>query len=372
MIKPWLFKKISQKSRLALLLICLIPGLSFFETKYVYGDEMLAVLDEQAIPVKVPNHVLLVGITRVENRLVAVGEQGVIIYSDDSGISWRQSKVPVSVTITSVAFINKNDGWAAGDCGVILHTVDGGISWQTQLTGFQVNKMQVATASKFFEENSGGAAAQTAVRRASIFMNAGADKPFLSVLPISTSKIMVFGAYRMAVVSNDAGQNWSDISLNIGDPVSHNLYAAVVIDNETYLASETGIVLRSTDGGVTYPQVALPEPYTLFGIMGTPKNAILTFGVGGNIFRSVDQGKSWSQASLNTNANLTAGIVLLSGHILITDESGGVFISIDDGITFRRMQENQGMALYGVTQATNGDVVLAGDTGIRVIQSTDF
>jgi len=84
-------------------------------------------LDTPAIMVKAPTKVLLVAITRApDNRLVAVGEHGVAIYSDDNGTSWTQASVPVNVTLTCVSFATAKIGWAAGHYGVVLNTQDGG------------------------------------------------------------------------------------------------------------------------------------------------------------------------------------------------------------------------------------------------------
>ena len=47
---------------------------------------------------------LLLDITRIGSRLVAVGAHGHIVYSDDSGKSWQQARTPASVTLTSVYF----------------------------------------------------------------------------------------------------------------------------------------------------------------------------------------------------------------------------------------------------------------------------
>ncbi|MES2943818.1 MAG: glycosyl hydrolase, partial [Pseudomonadota bacterium] len=37
-------------------------------------------------------------VTRAGKRLVAVGERGTVLLSDDNGVSWRQASVPVQAT----------------------------------------------------------------------------------------------------------------------------------------------------------------------------------------------------------------------------------------------------------------------------------
>ncbi len=54
------------------------------------------------------------------------GERGIVLLSDDAGVSWRQAKVPVSVSLTAVQFVDAEQGWAVGHLGVVLHTQDGG------------------------------------------------------------------------------------------------------------------------------------------------------------------------------------------------------------------------------------------------------
>ena len=63
-------------------------------------------LQESAIPVKAPSHVFLNAVALAGSRLVAVGEHGVIIYSDDEGASWRQASVPVNVLFLSLIHIS--------------------------------------------------------------------------------------------------------------------------------------------------------------------------------------------------------------------------------------------------------------------------
>ena len=53
-------------------------------------------------------------------RLVAVGERGLAIHSDDDGQSWAQAEVPVGCTLTALRFADERRGWATGNLGVVL------------------------------------------------------------------------------------------------------------------------------------------------------------------------------------------------------------------------------------------------------------
>ena len=52
-------------------------------------------------------------------RLLVVGEQGHILYSDDQGSSWTHADVPVSLAITAVAFASPGQAWATAHDGVL-------------------------------------------------------------------------------------------------------------------------------------------------------------------------------------------------------------------------------------------------------------
>jgi photosystem II stability/assembly factor-like uncharacterized protein len=92
------------------------------------------------------------------DRLVAIGERGMVVLSDDGGRQWRQARVPVSVTLTSASFADTRQGWIAGHSGVVLHTSDGGESWSLQTDGVALAKAALAQALGLPATDSGGPA----------------------------------------------------------------------------------------------------------------------------------------------------------------------------------------------------------------------
>ncbi len=348
------------------LLLALLLGLHS-----AMASSLLGPATYPATKVRFPAQALLISVTHAGARLVASGGRGVIIYSDDAGQNWQQAQVPTSETISAIGFADARHGWAAGAQGVVLYTQDGGATWQLQLTGDQVLKLMATSASAFAAANPGTDAAQHALRRSGIFTDAGANKPFLSSLPLGPQSAIIFGAYRMSVMTTD-GSNWVDWSLHVGDPVSHGIFDATREGHEIYLTGESGVVLRSDDNGQNFTMLTSPDPSTMFGILATQKSSLLTFGVAGEVFRSTDQGKSWTQANITANADLTGGTILKSGNILVVSEDGGVFESKDDGLSFQNVPVNEGMAPYAVTEATNGDVIFVGSGGVRVEPAAMF
>jgi len=66
------------------------------------------------------------------NKIWAVGPVGTIIHSQDGGETWENLSLGRDVTLNGVSFANDTEGWVVGEFGTILHTNDGGRTWQEQ------------------------------------------------------------------------------------------------------------------------------------------------------------------------------------------------------------------------------------------------
>jgi photosystem II stability/assembly factor-like uncharacterized protein len=65
----------------------------------------------------------------------AVGEQGLIKTTSDSGNTWTTQTSGITTTLHSVHFATPLKGWAVGAQGKILATTDGGATWTAQASG---------------------------------------------------------------------------------------------------------------------------------------------------------------------------------------------------------------------------------------------
>ena len=121
-----------------------------------------------AVPLK-PNKVIMIDIARAGNRMVAVGERGVVFNSDDDGATWTALRTETTRTLTSVAFADAKIGVTVGHGGAIFRTEDGGTTWAAVIidaigtdsllsvtaTGGQVFAA-VGSFGKFFVSSDGG------------------------------------------------------------------------------------------------------------------------------------------------------------------------------------------------------------------------
>ncbi len=77
-------------------------------------------------------HIFAVSRGASPNHIWAVGPVGAVIHSADGGETWENQSLGRDVTLNGVSFASDTEGWAAGEFGSILRTVDAGKTWQEQ------------------------------------------------------------------------------------------------------------------------------------------------------------------------------------------------------------------------------------------------
>jgi photosystem II stability/assembly factor-like uncharacterized protein len=312
-------------------------------------------------------HSLQLAVTRAGNRLVAVGERGAVLLSDDAGRTWRQAaSVPVSVALTDVHFVSASHGWAVGHSGVVLHSADGGETWQRQLDGNQAALAIRDDARRRAEAGEPGAAA--ALRSAEYLVSDGPDKPFLAVRFRDELRGYVVGAYGIALSTVDGGKSWQSLVGVIPNPRGKHLYQLQIDRSSLLIAGEQGALFRSTDAGASFTEIVTPYAGTFFGALDLRGEALLAYGLRGNAWRSADGGASWQQVELGQPVTVSAGSRLRDGSLLLADESGRLLRSTDEGRHFTALALQPGTGLTGIAEAADGALIISSARGLTRVE----
>jgi photosystem II stability/assembly factor-like uncharacterized protein len=270
-------------------------------------------LARPALMVAQPAKAYLTGIARAGKRLVAVGERGIVVLSDDGGLTWRQASVPVSVTLTAVQFPTPTQGWAVGHYGVVLHSGDGGATWTRQLDGVQAAQLVLRDA----QSGQGGEAWLAEAQR---LVADGPDKPFLGLHFSDDNNGFIVGAYNLAFRTRDGGKTWTPFGNRLDNPKGSHLYAVQSAGGNVLVAGEQGVLLRSTDDGATFARIALPYRGSFFALTLDGADAVVA-GLGGNAFASHDRGATWTALALPAPVSVTAAH-LQGGRLLMANQAG--------------------------------------------------
>lgn len=279
-------------------------------------------------------NVLLLDAQRIVHageRLVTVGEHGLIFISDDAGASWRKLASNTDATLTSVAFADAKVGLAVGHDAVILRSADGGQSWRE------------------------------------VFRNPEQLRPLLRVMFIDPQRAIAVGAYGAYFESLDGGVTWNERRIIETDP--HFNALAQLKDGTLLLAGEAGTLLRSTDGGAQWEKLASPYNGSFFGVLPLPADAVLVFGMRGNILRSEDRGTSWQAITTGSENTLYGAAANNDGQIVLAGQNGVMLASRDAGRSFALVSTQTSRTLSAAQFSSKAakDVLVFGEGGTRVI-----
>jgi photosystem II stability/assembly factor-like uncharacterized protein len=249
-----------------------------------------------------PTHAGMLAVTAAGARIVAVGDHGTVLLSDDAGRTYRQAReVPTRVLLTSVCFIDDQQGWAVGHWGVVLHTQDGGETW------------------KLLRQD-------TAV-----------DQPLFSVYFTDRSNGLAVGLWSLTLRTTDGGLSWTPIKmppLPGGDEAGPSLFQIFRSrDGALFIAAEQGAVFRSNDAGLSWKLLKTGSHGSFWSGVGLPDGSVLVAGLNGKVLRSNDDGETWVDVETGVNSSITALTQTADGGVLGVGLEGAV-IDSRDGVHF--------------------------------------
>jgi photosystem II stability/assembly factor-like uncharacterized protein len=288
-------------------------------------------LERPALQVKAPERQVLQAAVKAGERIVAIGERGLVVLSDDQGRRWRQARqVPVSVSLTALSFVDSQRGWAVGHGGVVLHTADGGETWTRQADGVALARAALAEAEQLAAQRPGDPAAERALADARRLVDDGADKPLLDVRFIDARRGWVVGAYNLFFETNDGGATWRSVSTRLDNPRALHLNALAVRGQTVFIAGEQGVLFRSLDAGQTFQALSSPYKGSWFSLAQGEDGAVTVAGLRGNAFRSADGGTTWTAIGGLPPVSIVSASARADGSVVLSNQAGQLFVSRAD------------------------------------------
>ena len=268
---------------------------------------------------------LLVDAERFGNRIVAIGDHGFIVISDDFGKSWRRAKAPAATLLTALDLLDDQAGIAVGHDSAILVTTNGGETWTQTFSAPTENR------------------------------------PLLDILFVKKDFAVAVGAYGAYYESADSGKTWTARKLNADD--KHFNAILELGEGRLLILGEAGTILTSNDWGKTWTPVESPYKGSLFGGLVAEDGAVLAFGMRGRIYRSKDKGHTWTAIENASTATLIGGEKLFDGSLVLAGSQGTALLSRDNGVSFVPIQTRTTRALAKAVQGAPGMALLLGEGG---------
>jgi photosystem II stability/assembly factor-like uncharacterized protein len=259
-----------------------------------------------------------------DDQLVAVGERGHIMLSED-GIAWEQAEVvPTQVTLTTVEGRNGRL-WAAGHDAVIITSGDHGRTWTLQ---YYDPERQQAVMDLYFTDEFNGVA---------------------------------IGSYGLYLRTIDGGRSWQDVTID--EEGGYHLNHMVRFDDgRRMIAGEAGYSYRSFDDGETWEMMDMPYLGSMWGALRTDNDCVLFFGLRGHVLESCDFGATWTELDVDTESSISDG-ARFGDRIVLAANSGTVLSREGDG-PFRVDTHSSGVDFAGIAALPNGSFRLVGEDGI--------
>ena len=275
---------------------------------------------------------MILGLARAADRVVAVGEQGVVLLRDAPGAAPRQARpVPVDATLTAVSFAGARQGWAVGHWGVILATADGGEHWQQQ-------RLDIAS-----------------------------DRPLFAVHFFDAEHGVAVGLWSLVLTTADGGKTWAERRLQPpagGGKADLNLLGLFADARGTlYATAERGMVLASTDRGATWRY--LPTGYTgsFWSGIALADGSLLVGGQRGSLYRSEDGGQRWTALDSGAKHSITA-FARRGTEVVAVGLEGFVAVSRDGGRSFAAQTRADRLALTAALDDGTGRWLFGSRSGL--------
>ncbi len=224
-----------------------------------------------------------------ENNGWISGWTGTILHTTDGGETWTPQTAPPTNAYFSIFFTDVMNGWAAGYNGKIVHTTDGGQTWTDQAAPVSRDFYKV-----FFINSQMG------------WIAGGDDGGFPSYIQ-----------HRVILFTSNGGVSWTT---QYSQAYESKLRSIRFVDqNNGFATGESGIIMKTTDGGNNWSQQAVISSFHFSDIFfNDDLNGYVTgeyLGVPhyAAIFKTSDGGINWSETSLGTNESL-AGIYFTDAY----------------------------------------------------------
>jgi photosystem II stability/assembly factor-like uncharacterized protein len=281
-----------------------------------------------------PDRMQINGLLNLPHRVVAVGERGSILLSDDQGVSWHQAAVSPqrNLSLTALVALSDTQLLAVGHDGWILRSDNAGSDW-------------------------------TEVR-----YDSELGEPLLGIWAAGGDQVLAFGSFGKFYQSDDAGLSWHKQDLAVDS--AHLNGMAGGADGRRMLVGEQGLVMRTADFGRHWDSVPPFYNGSLFGVVRLSADHWVTYGMRGHVFVSQNFGQSWEQVKVGNQ-------LPLYGHVLLPNDAGLLIVGAGSSL----VHLDQKGRLVGVSRLSGfgtltsavlinaGTLLVGGERG--VFQSSD-
>ena len=236
------------------------------------------------------------------------GWTGTMLHTTNGGDTWTPQNIPPSNAYYSVFFTDLLNGWATGYDGRIVNTTDGGQTWVFQTAPVSTDFYKVY----FVNSNIGWIAGG----------DAGTFPNYID--------------YRAILYTSNGGASWS---AQYSQTHKSRLNSIIFVDqNNGYAAGESGVIMKTTDGGSNWSEQEIPSfnfgnIFFIDNLTGWVTGLYLGLPHRTAVFKTTNGGINWVETPFGTDESLSDIYFAdnMNGWAVGGNGSGGIVYYTTDG-----------------------------------------
>lgn len=297
------------------------------------------------------------------NRYLLVGNKGFIAHSTDYAANWTLPQVP-GLALHGMT-TNGNNQVAVGADGLLLQSSDSGTTWKLIGTPHQATYHALAQhGSICIAVGANGNMARSS-NNGGTFSNVTSptSNTLFAITSPASQQFIAVGATGTIIRSTNNGTSFSTQTSGTNETLR-----GVDCEGTACLAAgANGSILSSSDTGGTWKTITTPTNETLYAVaFGSAQHAV-ALGTNGTALYSTNGGQSWTQAqTTNNNFAFTQVRALATQRFVATDDKGRVWLSGNGGKQWSKVSPTLGHPLYGIWVEGN-KASIVGAEGTRLL-----
>jgi photosystem II stability/assembly factor-like uncharacterized protein len=274
------------------------------------------------------------------HRVVAAGEDGVTVASDDAGATWAAVGEQLGHGYSRVRAVSTNLVFAVGPNGALARSTDGGHTWSALGVSTSEDVIDVSFADAFvgYVVDSAGTVLRTDNGGLSWqILNTGYSSTPQAVLALGTQDLLLIGG-RGILRSTDGGQTFTRVRARI--VASTRLFNVDRAGGRVFAYGSKNII-ASADRGRTWTKVLRPRKALLASLDFVSSRTGYVLGQNGQVWKTRNGGRRWNDLAAvgSDNANGMSFNSAGSGYLALTrfgdDTNGYLLRTSDSGRSWR-------------------------------------
>jgi len=261
---------------------------------------------------------------------VAVGDNGTIVRTINTGNNWSTRPSGTTVRLTGVSFANANVGYISGFSGTILKTTDGGSTWTALASGTSVDLWTVSaiSADTVYVGGVGGTLRKSVNGGTTWFSTESPTAQTIRKVSYYNADVgFAVGDSGLVLNAVNQGENWT------GGGIKRSLKAVHFVSPSTgWVVGADGIILKTIDSGRVWVEQHRQTGLMLHAVHFQNANTGWATGATGEVFKTTNGGATWEQqATIVTTIpltwisfrNTTEGFIIGGSDALYATSNGG-------------------------------------------------